>query len=227
MCTVVLLLDAHPEAPLIVAANRDEWRARATAPFGELLPGIFGGKDLAAGGTWFAVRKDGGMALLTNVRPGMARDDSKRSRGEIVLDVLQQASATAMRARMQALDPVRYNPFNLLFGHAGEWFYASSGRPDIARVKAGVHVLGNRTLDDPDDAKTVAVAGVAPHLLRVPLAEARASLVKLLNGPLYVDAGAYGTRWSMLYAGPHAPIAAVEISESSVRTSPLAPAPLR
>jgi uncharacterized protein with NRDE domain len=225
MCTVILALDVHPEAPLIVAANRDEFLARPTAPFGTLRaatgqrPALWGGRDLLAGGTWFAVRKDGAMALLTNVRPGTARDDTKRSRGEIVEALLEERDTAAMRARMRSLDARSYNPFNVLFGVGGAWAYASSDRLESEPVGPGVHVLGNTFLDDPDDAKTALVADL--NLTALPLVAARARLVDLLAGELFLELAGYGTRWSMFYAGPHAPIAQVEIAETSVHRGPL------
>lgn len=215
MCTVVLALDVIAGAPLLVAANRDEFLMRPSAPFGELERGIYGGRDLGAGGTWFALRQDGGMALLTNVRPGKPRDDARRSRGEIVLELLRAKTAEAMRARMAELSPRSYNPFNVLFGVNGDWSYASSETAEIARVGRGVHLLGNTSLDDPEDPKTVVLEGRG--IASLDAAEARAELTALLANDFFVDYGGYGTRWSMFYAGPHEPIDRVWIAETSVR----------
>lgn len=208
MCTVLLAIDVVAEAPLIVAANRDEFRARPTEPFQRLAPGIFGGKDSLAGGTWFAVRPDGAMALLTNVRPGAPREQAKKSRGEIVVDLLRSADAAA---EMKRLDRAAYNPFNVLYGKAGAWWYTSSESNEVIVLSKGVHLLGNTFLDDPSDPKT-AVARAA-SLDRV-------ALIELLRRDFYVDMGPYGTRWSMLYMGPHGPIDAVEIAERSVHDEP-------
>jgi uncharacterized protein with NRDE domain len=225
MCTVLLALDVREDAPLIVAANRDEVMGRPTAPFGELLPGVWGGRDLSAGGTWFAVRRDGAMALLTNIRPGALRDDSKKSRGEIVLRLLAQPTAEAMRVEMAKMKPQTYNPFNVLFGTRGDWSFAGSDRPAVVRVSPGLHLLGNTTLDDPDDPKMAALEGLD---LRTPsLQQVRDTLVGLLCDALFIDFGGYGTRWSLYYAGPHAPIDSVEIAETSARRSPLVAMALR
>ncbi|MEK7705269.1 MAG: NRDE family protein, partial [Myxococcota bacterium] len=59
MCLLAVLSRAHPDSPLVVAANRDEWLARPAAPFGVLdeRPRVVGGRDLTAGGTWMATNE--------------------------------------------------------------------------------------------------------------------------------------------------------------------------
>src|SRR5690242_18553648 len=111
MCLLAVLFHAHPDAPLVIAANRDEWLARPAAPMGLLRaandprlvgvpppgaltsggppappaprPRIAGGRDLLAGGTWLAIGEHGVIAGLTNRPTAAGRDASKRSRGEL------------------------------------------------------------------------------------------------------------------------------------------------
>ena len=57
MCLLVLAWRCHPRYRLVVAANRDEFHARpaaALAPWDDAA-GIVGGRDLTAGGAWFAI----------------------------------------------------------------------------------------------------------------------------------------------------------------------------
>ena len=51
MCLVIIGHRQHREWPLLIAANRDEFHARPTAPsaFWETHPGLLAGKDLEAG----------------------------------------------------------------------------------------------------------------------------------------------------------------------------------
>jgi uncharacterized protein with NRDE domain len=219
MCTVVLALDVHPDAPLIVAANRDEWLARPTAPFGILQQSdhgaIYGGRDRTAGGSWAAFRADGAMALLTNIRPGGTRDNTKKSRGEIVVELLKEQTAEKMRDKMSGFDPKAYNPYNVLFGKGGTWFFASAeGTAGITPVAKGVHVLGNLSLDADSDEKTKRIVGLEEKLKRATLPTARDVLLDLLANEFFVDAGPYGTRWSMYYAGKHDRIDSLEINEA-------------
>ena len=59
MCLLVLAWRTHPQFRLVVAANRDEFHARAAAPLAPWtdLAGVVGGRDLQAGGAWFASTK--------------------------------------------------------------------------------------------------------------------------------------------------------------------------
>ena len=59
MCLILLAWQTHPNYPLVVAANRDEFYARATAPaaFWPEAPDLLAGRDLEAGGTWLGWTK--------------------------------------------------------------------------------------------------------------------------------------------------------------------------
>src|SRR5690606_37271715 len=74
MCLILFGHRAHPEYRLVLAANRDEFHARPTAPLAEWAdaPGVFGGRDLQAGGTWLAGTATGRGASCTydSVHPG-------------------------------------------------------------------------------------------------------------------------------------------------------------
>ena len=55
MCTIIALHQVHPEYPLIIAANRDEYYARPATGLQVLAagpPAIVGGYDERGGGTW-------------------------------------------------------------------------------------------------------------------------------------------------------------------------------
>ena len=87
----------------MLAANRDEFRARPADDPLEIAPGVFAGRDRQAGGTWLAVHA-GGLAALTNIGGALRRPDA-RSRGELPL--------AALAGRLPE-DFAAYNPFNLL-----------------------------------------------------------------------------------------------------------------
>jgi uncharacterized protein with NRDE domain len=57
MCLIVVGWQVHPDFPLVVAANRDEFYARPTASAGRWPDHrhVIGGRDLQAGGTWLGV----------------------------------------------------------------------------------------------------------------------------------------------------------------------------
>ena len=87
MCLILVAWRQHPQYPLVVAANRDEYHSRPSTPAAPWQEDIrvIGGKDLEAGGTWLALRSGGRFAAVTNVRePGVAKGN--RSRGLLVSD---------------------------------------------------------------------------------------------------------------------------------------------
>ena len=76
MCVAVLAWQAHPRWRLVVAANRDEFHERPTAPLARWSDGTIAGRDLQAGGTWLGLNAAGRLALVTNFRlPGYPRPD--------------------------------------------------------------------------------------------------------------------------------------------------------
>lgn len=152
MCLLAVLFRVRPEAPLVVAANRDELLARPALPttvLQEQGPRILGGRDLLAGGTWLAINEHGVFAGLTN-RPTLARDPSKRSRGELPFALAQHASAR-VAATSFSLAPRDFSPAWLFVGDRNELFFvdmtATAGHEERARIvelPPGVHILENR-----------------------------------------------------------------------------------
>ena len=99
MCLILLSYKTHPHYPLIIAANRDEFFDRPTAPaaFWEDAPTLLAGKDLRGGGTWLGVTRDGRIAALANFRePQTFKADapSRRRLSEIFYSATFQASNT-------------------------------------------------------------------------------------------------------------------------------------
>ena len=136
MCTILLRLDPGGDQPVLLAANRDEFRKRPTDDPAEIAPGVFGGRDRQAGGTWLAVRA-GGLAALTNIGGAPPRDDAP-SRGELPL--------AALAGRLPA-SFVPFNPFNLLVVDAdGARVFTHAGKEEPAGpvvLGPGVHVIVN------------------------------------------------------------------------------------
>lgn len=176
MCLVIMASRVHLEMPLIVAANRDELFARPAEPMGILEPGIVGGRDVLAGGTWLATNRFGVVAALTNqplatARPGApegGRDPSKHSRGELPLFLARFASAAEAVAALAAeRSPRDYNACALLVGDRRQAFYVGmihGERPEVRELTAGVHVLENRPLEAASpkaDHARAAVAGLS------------------------------------------------------------------
>ena len=114
MCLIVLAIGQHPEYPLVLAANRDEFHARPTADadWWDDRPDVLGGRDLQAGGTWLAVSRTGRLATVTNFRDAKLPHSGPRSRGHLVTDFLE--SHARPDDYLDSVDEDAYAGFNLI-----------------------------------------------------------------------------------------------------------------
>jgi uncharacterized protein with NRDE domain len=150
MCLILLAHRAHPGYPLIIAANRDEFYARPTAPasFWDDAPHVLAGRDLEAGGSWLGVTRSGRWAALTNYRDPPTPKPGRASRGALVADYLRGDASPADYIVSVAVDGERYDGFNLLVGdlHNAHYF---GNRGDVAprALEPGLYGLSNHLLD--------------------------------------------------------------------------------
>jgi uncharacterized protein with NRDE domain len=157
MCLIVF--DWRPDAVtgpvLTLAANRDEYFARASAPLDwwSDAPNVLAGRDLVGGGTWLGLSRDGRFAALTNHRDPRAFRADAPTRGALVADYLIGPA----RPPLEYLNEVAqrgaaYNGFNLIVGdlprRALAWYCNRADAPPT-RLPAGVHGVSNATLDTP------------------------------------------------------------------------------
>lgn len=161
MCLIAFAIDASPRWPLVIAANRDEFLNRPTAPLGRWTTDagkeVISGRDLRAGGTWLGLSPGGRMAMLTNVRePHPVAGE--RSRGELVMRWLDGEMDAGQF--MAQTDSALYGAFNLVLGdfQSSAWHWLSNqsdpdGRPvegwQSRALGPGVYGLSNGALDTP------------------------------------------------------------------------------
>ena len=148
MCLILVAWQAHPEYPLVVAANRDEFLARPSAEAGPWPEDtrVLGGRDLEAGGTWLALREDGRFTAVTNVRePGVPK--GRLSRGHLTRDFILGTQAPSAFAR--EVDGTAYSGFNLLVGDPEELWYLSNRDGEARRLPPGIYGVSNHLLDTP------------------------------------------------------------------------------
>ena len=149
MCLIVLAWRAHPDYPLIVAANRDEFHARSAAPaaFWDDRPEILAGRDLEARGTWMGVSRSGRFAAVTNYR-GAREPRAVESRGALVSRFLTDSQAPG--SYVNALKNELYSGFNLLACDGEELWWISNRDGAPRKLDPGIHGLGNALLDSAD-----------------------------------------------------------------------------
>lgn len=151
MCLIFFALKQHPTYKLIVAANRDEFYERKTAPakYWEDHPDILGGRDLQASGTWMAMNKKGKISMITNYRDPMHINAQAPSRGQLVSDYLVNGDKPDDYLKTLTDRAPLYNGFNLVVGNPDELWYLSNYGKGIQKLESGLYGLSNHLLDTP------------------------------------------------------------------------------
>jgi uncharacterized protein with NRDE domain len=173
MCLILFAYRVVPGAPLIVAANRDEYFARPAAPAALWAdhPGVLAGRDLSAGGTWLGVSRAGRFGALTNFRnPADHRNDAP-SRGGLVKGFLTGRMSATSYVHGLAREAKPYNGFCLLVGDSDHLFFYSNRAEAPLEVEPGIHGLSNHPLDTP-----------WPKVVK-----GRAGLTQLTGSPFSID----------------------------------------
>ena len=219
MCLILFAWKTHPAYPLILAANRDEFTERPSAPaaFWDDAPDLLAGRDLKAGGTWLGITRSGRLAAVTNYRDPASLKKEAPSRGQLVSDYLRGGESPEEYLQRLAPRAGRYNGFSLLVGDRSK-LLCYSNRGEMVRPEPGIHGMSNRLLDTPwpkvaEGKKALsallqAEKGVPPEALfslladrtpppddRLPDTGVGLAWERLLS-PLFIESPAYGTRSS-------------------------------
>lgn len=199
MCVVALAHRVHPDWPLILIGNRDEFHGRPAAPLHawDDGSGIVAGRDLQAGGTWLGVHAPSGRTVVvTNVR-GAIPDPGKESRGALVSDMLR---GTGRFADPAAEDLARFNAFNLFaLGRGAARLLTNRPVPLIMKLEPGVHALANEPVEAPCPRAERLRAALGAALEAAADPETLLDTLALEDDPaLFLRGDAYGTRASTL-----------------------------
>jgi uncharacterized protein with NRDE domain len=159
MCLIVFAWQVVPGAPLVAAANRDEFYDRPAAAAGAWPenPQVFGGRDLKGGGSWMGITQAGAhgprFAALTNIRGPQEKRSDAPSRGALVADFLAGDMSAEQYIEMIAAGSAAYNGFNLVLGDATRLFWYSNRGADDERngkeLAPGIYGISNSLLDVP------------------------------------------------------------------------------
>lgn len=150
MCLILLSHRTHPDYPLVLASNRDEYYARPSKDLHRWpeTPHILAGKDLQEGGTWLGISDQGRFAALTNVRETPSQTATK-SRGHLVADFLRDKAPAETFLRELIRHHALFKGFNLLVGDNESLFYFSNRDPRIQTLAPGYYGLSNHLLNSP------------------------------------------------------------------------------
>lgn len=149
MCLIVVAFQCHPDFPLVIAANRDEYyqRPTRTADFWTTSPHVLAGQDEEEGGSWLGLNKTGRIAAVTNFRDGIGETKSTRSRGHLVSRFLQENSAPEKYLNDILEQKSDFNAFNLLLGHWDNLYFLSSREQQFRKLGKGIYGISNGDLD--------------------------------------------------------------------------------
>jgi uncharacterized protein with NRDE domain len=150
VCLIVAAWRMHPELPLILAGNRDEFHTRPAAPadWWPEAPELLAGRDLEAGGTWLGVTLGGRYGVITNYREGSPRG-GEVSRGLLLTDWLSGDEPADVFADRLEQEEQRYAGFNLLFGDPATLRYHTNREAISRELEPGIHGVSNALLDTP------------------------------------------------------------------------------
>lgn len=158
MCTAVISFAPSAPVPVLLAGIRDELVDRLWEPPGPHWPdrpGLIGGRDLLAGGTWLAVdpatRR---VACVLNGFGTPAPEDVRVSRGVLPLNA-------AADGKPGDIDPRRLDPFHLMCAEPDEVrLWSWDGRELTERsLRPGLHVIVNSGLEGGDDPANLGPGG--------------------------------------------------------------------
>lgn len=215
MCLILFAYRVRADAPLIVAANRDEFYARpaALAHRWEDAPHVFAGRDLSAGGTWLGVSTSGRFAAVTNFAETPDGPLPPGSRGDLTANFLR--GTIDARSYADSIDDNGYRGFSLLLWDGTDLIYTSNRNSHPRALEPGVHGLSNTHLDGTLWPKVTAGTHALGNIVRTDyssddlmklLADARIPSDELLPqrgndlaferrvAPIFIRGEEYGTR---------------------------------
>ncbi len=152
VCILFLAINRHPEYPLIIAANRDEYHDRPsrTMHYWPDYPQILAGRDTNKGGSWLGVNHKGSFCAVTNFRTGAPPVADRQSRGNLVFKFLANDSGGAARDNFTEYlkrHCNRFNPFNLVFGNRTAVRVFCSRDKSLKTLSDGYHSVSNGYID--------------------------------------------------------------------------------
>lgn len=154
MCTLIINRQPSHPWPVLIAENRDEMKNRAS-----LLPGahwverpwVLAGKDILAGGAWQGINRYGLVVTILNRANSLGPQQGKRSRGELVLEMLDHASAEEAAQACADLNPQAYRPFNLILADSTDAIWVKhddTGPISLFDIPEGTSMISNGDLND-------------------------------------------------------------------------------
>lgn len=154
MCLLAIQYRSVPEAPILVAANREEAYDR-----GSLLPSIQAGKprilcgiDTKAGGTWLGVNQQGLFVGVCN-RHKMLSPMAPKSRGVLCREMLRtNSSRQAVDLAMEELSSGKYDGANFIIAdQESGWVVHGGDEVEVVELPDGLSIISSGDVNDVRD----------------------------------------------------------------------------
>ena len=238
MCLLFLSYRMTPGYRLVVAANRDEFLTRPTAPLDFLDPQktLLAGRDLQGGGTWLGITVGQRFAAITNYREPAANRADAPSRGQILMHYLTGKMDPGEYLQALTATAKLYNGFNLILGDSRDLYYYSNKIDAPFKLAPGFYGLSNHLLDTPWPKVERGKALLRPHMVETDHIDARLLFDLLadshrppddqlpttgisldwerLLGTIFIEGPTYGTRSSAVITVREA--GAIEFTEKTL-----------
>jgi uncharacterized protein with NRDE domain len=175
MCTLIMLYRPDHPWPMLIAANRDEMLNRPWQPpcrHWPDQPNVVAGLDERGKGSWFGLNDNGVVASIMNRRNTLGPVMGKRSRGELVLKVLDYTDAKAAAEALSHTDMSTYRAFNLVIADSKGAYWlrhteaGNQARIDVTKLAPGLSMI---TAYDCNDMSSPRVRRYLPLFLAAPV----------------------------------------------------------
>lgn len=154
MSIIAIQYRSVPEAPILVAANREEAYDRPTlAPCIQAgKPRVLSGVDAKHGGTWLGVNQNG-LFVGATTRHKLYLPASPRSRGLLCKDLLRANSARhAVDMALEELHAGKYEGVNFVIAdYESGWAIHGGDDPNVTELEEGLSIVGSGDMNDPRD----------------------------------------------------------------------------
>ena len=154
MCLLAIQYRLVPEAPILVAANREEFFDRKSQPpsIQSGKPRILSGTDLQAGGTWLGMNQNGLFVGVTN-RMKMSAPLAPRSRGVLCRELLRASSAQrAVDLAMEELATGSYDGVNYVIADSESgWCVHGGDDLNVVELTEGLNIVSGGDINDSRD----------------------------------------------------------------------------
>ena len=161
MCTSIILFRKKHPWPLIIGSNRDENLLRKSKFPGrhwlKLYPQIIGGFDIKEKGSWIAINDHGLVSIIHNRKLEKDNNLIKKSRGHIILKLLNLDNIESAVKYLKSLNQSFYNGFNIFLGDKSHCFWGKHNSIDkkieVMEINEGLSILTEKDLNDVTDKK--------------------------------------------------------------------------